>query len=199
MFEDLDRGSREGPRPKSPCITTMTFSVMLDECALIDRHNIDTLRSCNKYFDTIEPSKFSPKAITMTKSSMNMNIKVFPRGSVHITGCRHLHDLRNLIDALGVLLQAAYDMPRTPKGISASLNMINVGTAWPHTIRLSEFAGACWAAGGYAEQPEKPPSCIVRHDATALAYKSGKMIVTGKTPAAIASTFAFVSGVLRKL
>lgn len=199
MFETIRRTTRVDGMPKPPYITTMTFTVLLDGCASVLQHDIQKLRACNTYFDTIEPSKFSAKAITMTKMSTNMNIKVFPKGSVHATGCRDLDDLQTLVECLCRLLHKAYDLSRIPSGTSASLNMINVGTTWPTPIRLTEFAKACWDLGGYAEQPEKPPSCIVRHDATALAYKSGKMIVTGKSPRDVASTFGFVSCILQKI
>lgn len=183
--------------PKMPryTISTMTFSVSLRGCETILRHDIERMRAVTSEFD-IQVSKFARNAVALKTIASSVNVKVFPRGSLHVTGCKTVDQLRDVVRRIIDLLTATYDDVTDPCVDSAALNMINIGTAWPFPIGLSRFADACRDMNVFAEQPERPPSCIVRRSATAFVYKSGKMIVTGKTPHACAETCAFVATIL---
>lgn len=176
-----------------PSITTMTLTVTLNECDHLIAHSLPQLREHNQggYFRTIDVSKFSSKAVALVTTS-SLTIKLFPKGVVHITGCKDIDDVAELIACIIDLMQRAYNAQNITCH-SVAINMINVSATWTQPIRLTQFADACRDVGGYAEQPEKPPSCIVRQTGgTALVYKSGKMIVTAKTPDAVTTMFRFL-------
>jgi TATA-box binding protein (TBP) (component of TFIID and TFIIIB) len=181
----------------SPSITTMTFSVVLQGCENLGAIRVQDIQAANHgTFESVQPSRFSPKAVSLVRKPVNL--KLFPKGSLHITGCRSLTDVLECIKSTCQVLRTAYGL-HIPGYRSVTLNMINVSATWPFGVRLSHFADLCRNAGGYAEQPEKPPSCIVRRSATALIYKSGKTILTGKSTACIAETFTFVSGLMHQI
>lgn len=195
-FQETDLSLEFLDPPLKRAITTMTYSITLANCDCIERLDIDLLSSVHSIF-TVERSKFSAYAAKLVAKERFpcISVKLFPKGSVHITGCKSANDAIRVSRAICDLLESAY--PGTsPRPLTYTLNMINIGLTCPFTIHLTRFADACRAHGGYAEQPEKPPSCIVRRKATVLVYKSGKMVVTGKSPESCAEAYAFVMKVL---
>lgn len=184
--------------PEKRGITTMTFSALLDgfdvSAALFDPAHCNVSSPFK-----VEKSPFSKVALKLTAPEKypSLSLKVFSNGSVHVTGCRTEDQVRDVLRDVCALLRTAY--PDTaPRIKSWSLNMLNIGLACPCRIRLGLFADECRRRGAVAEQPEKPPSCIVRHDATVLVYTSGKMVITGRSVDACAASYAFVMHVLEK-
>ena len=205
LFRELDRLDAEvsGVKPTKRVITTMTFSITLHGCDHLTR--LDPQHMAEHHLHTahgrvvIEPSKFSAYAVKVVARDAfpTVNVKVFPKGILHITGCKSTYQLEDVVAMICDILRTAY--PGTvPLIRTATLNMINLGITCPFNVRLTSFSDACRREGAYAEQPEKPPSCIVRHYGTVLIYKSGKMVVTAKTIEDCYKAYGFVIKTLNK-
>lgn len=170
-------------------VTTMTCTATLRDIANTSRIHPDDFAGCRSFVASV--SKFSQYAVQLKSTRYaSANLKYFPKGRVHVTGCRNATEVDTI---LGDLCGAV----NSPGIENLSLNMVNLSVTYPEKIILSSFTEACSRAGSYAERPEKPPSCIVRREnSTALVYTSGKFVVSARTADAAADMYAFVLSIL---
>lgn len=201
FYEGLDRVDATLPhtmRPLRRLVTTMTltahmsgFTVPFLYAREFQNTSLDVV---------VEQSKFARQALKMTSSDLfgSASIKVFPNGSIHMTGCKTYDQCLRIVQTVCDVLQEAFP-DQHPHVERVTLNMINLGITGSQRILLGKLAEACRQRGVYAEQPEKPPSCIVRHTATVLAYTSGKMVITGGSPEKVLETYALMYDLLQNM
>lgn len=167
-------------------VSTMTWSAKFAGFGDVIRHDLDRVRPvCDAEEIEAVQSKFSRNAIALSMPNSSLAIKLFGRGSVHVTGCKTIDAITTVLERIGHLLQRIYGLETFPVLEDARLDMINVQLAWPRPLDIQRFATWVRTAGGFAEEPEKPPAVIVRLQdcrATAFAYRSGKFIVSARSP-----------------
>lgn len=163
------------------CVTTMTYHAKLSGCE--DLQYLD----CSK-FTHAKPSSFTRCALDIDIGLDKLRVKLFPKGSVHVTGCKSEQDAIAAVNKVIQALQQAYAISAEIQALD--MVMINIRTLFEDPPQLDEIAKACESLGAAAEIPERPPSCLVRYQgATAMVYKSGKVILSAKSPESALSVY----------
>lgn len=193
-------------QPSRAHIPTISFNATLSGCGGIFRYDLATLRAAATVDDFFEVSrsKFSSSTIELkVRTIASLNVKLYTLGAVQVAGCKNHVEFMHAMQHLAVLLDRAYPASAPHRMTSPAggvIAMMNFNVAFPFGIRVTEFAREARRRGVYAEQPEKPPLCILRSShtatATAMAYKTGKIILSTKCPRACAALYATVLGIL---
>jgi TATA-box binding protein (TBP) (component of TFIID and TFIIIB) len=177
--------------PKHCHITTMTFVATLSRQDLVMSplvvRSICSYASDDTYFTTIAQSAFSASSIEFHSTLMpSVRIKAFNKGALQITGCKtHVQAMHSIVEVCRVL-SMYFDTPLEAVTMDVALMNVNVST---HTgINLTKCAQAARFRGILAEQPERPPSCILKIPGvngkmtTVLVYKPGKFTICAPSP-----------------
>ena len=177
--------------PKHCYITTMTFIATLSRQDLVLSplvvREICSYASDDPYFTTVAQSAFSASSVEFHSSIMpSVRIKVFNKGALQITGCKtHVQAMHTIVEVCRVL-SMYLETPIEAVTMDVALMNVNVST---HTgINLTKFAQAARSRGILAEQPERPPSCILKIPSakgkmtTVLVYKPGKFTICAPCP-----------------
>jgi TATA-box binding protein (TBP) (component of TFIID and TFIIIB) len=197
MFSRMERvdASLRNVAPPLQChVTTMTFVAKLSVSLPITTKVFEEMEMVyDDYWTTLEPCKFAPSSsFEMRSTSLpSVRVKLFNKGSVQLTGAKtHLEAMHTLVE-VSRLLASYMDEPVTVTHISLAL--MNVNVTLTTGIRLTRFAETVRANGVHAEQPERPPSCIVRlSKSSALVYKSGKFVLCATCSADAARLYGVI-------
>lgn len=193
--------------PQRCHVTTMTFTATLSHTFRVQPETIATFAGLDDdYFTAIGPSAFSTAAIEFVAASMpSIRTRLFNNGAVQLTGCKShveaMHTLAELCRVLSGSVGAAVEAE------TMKCALINMNVVLETGIRLSVFADAVRARGYIAEQPERPPSCILKlpsiarqKPVTVLVYKAGKFVICGaSTPQDVALAYERVMRVCDEL
>lgn len=183
-------------------ITTMTFVASLSKELTVRHRAIEDLRSFgdgDPFFTTIGPCAFSNTSAEFHSESMpSVRTKVFNKGALQITGCKsHVEAMYTVSEVCRVL--SAYAGERI-EAVSMHIALINLNVTVEYGIRLTRFAVAMRDQGILAEQPERPPSCILKIPSlttqkvtSVIVYKPGKFVICGApTPEDVAKAYELV-------
>ena len=202
MFDAITDTNASLQNIPSQCnVTTMTFVATLSHRDLRVTEGViaDLGALEDPYFTSIGPSAFSQSALEFHSLEMpSVKIKLFNIGALQITGCKsHVQAMHSIIETCRVL--STYI--ETPvEAIKMETVLINVNIQVHDGVNLTKFACAARARTIFAEQPERPPSCILKVPGTkmttAMMYKSGKCTICAGTPQDIARTYALVMNIL---
>lgn len=180
------------PPPKHCYITTMTFVATLSRQDLVlNSQVIETLGAYaehDAFFTSIGPCAFSPSSVELHSATLpSVRTKLFNKGAVQITGCKtHVHAMQTLAEVCRVLSDY---LETQVEAVTMGIALINVNVGVHDGINLTRFAHAARSRKILAEQPERPPSCILKIPSrcrgkmvTVLVYKPGKFTVCGCSP-----------------
>lgn len=188
--------------PRRCHITTMTFTATVSHAepirdAFIDQLQRDAHR--DPYFTTIGPSAFSKSAVEFYAASMpSVKTKLFNKGALQLTGCKsHVEAMHTIVEVCRVLSASC---GHEIEALTMSCALINMNVTVDATIRLSRFADAVRAKGWIAEQPERPPSCILKYPSrvpgkvvSGLVYKTGNFVICGApVPRDVSDTYRYI-------
>lgn len=196
-------------RPVRAHVTTMTIIGKLSGDisflgSMASRHNMGYNQTkCCRLLELVEesaffdpaPSGFSKKALQLKAKTLSASIKIFPIGSIQITGIKSQPELAWVLDEVCRLISSV-DASCGVVCESFEPVMINVGIATTTGFNLENILHIVLGIeDGYAEMAERPPLCNVRLPcgngtySTLMVYKSGKIIMSGKTPGRIATAY----------
>lgn len=196
-------------RPVRAHVTTMTIIGKLSGDitflkSMASRHNMGYNQAkCCRLLELVEesgffnpaPSGFSDKALQLKAKTLPASIKIFPIGSIQMTGIKSQPELAWVLDEVCRLISSV-DASCGVVCESFEPVMINVGIATSTGFNLENILHIVRGIeDGYAEMPERPPLCNVRlpcgngTHSTLMVYKSGKIIMSGKTPGRIAIAY----------
>jgi len=189
-------------RPARAHITTMTMHGKLDGdikflMSMKDRNlpgwnrakccRLVELAESSDFF-TMTPSQFSKTALQMKAKTLSASIKIFHKGSFHITGIKSQPELLWVLDEACRLISSV-DATTGVTVQSFDIAMINVSVATTTGFNLENLLNiANRMDETFAEMPERPPSCNVHlpvgdgKNVTSMIYKSGKIIMSGSSP-----------------
>jgi TATA-box binding protein (TBP) (component of TFIID and TFIIIB) len=199
---DTDMSLRTIPVPKQWYITTMTFIATLSyrDLRVTPRVIEDLGARRDTYFTTIGPCAFSPSSVEFHSSAMpSVRTKLFNKGSLQITGCKsHVQAMHNIVEVCRVV--SSY-VGMSVEAVSMSHALINVNITFHDGINLTRFARAARTLRIVAEQPERPPSCILKIPCdekmcTVLVYKPGKCTICAPHPIDISRVYSIVMRIL---
>lgn len=203
---DANNALRTIPPPKHCYITTMTFVATLSHQDLVlNPHVIENLGSYaenDAFFTSIGPCAFSPSSVELHSAELpSVRTKLFNKGAVQITGCKtHIHAMQTLVEVCRVLSQY---LEAPVEASTMNIALINVNVGVHDGINLTRFAHAARSRKILAEQPERPPSCILKipsryqgKTVTVLVYKPGKFTVCGCSPEDVSRAYAQVMEIL---
>lgn len=185
-------------RPPKRChVTTMTFTARLTYAPKITRAFIDALTERaaeDPYFCGVGCCDFSGSVMEFKTAYLpSVNMKLFNDGAVQMTGCK------NHIEALMNVTELCRCLGSDATVTTLTLILLNMSVTLDDPIQLSKFASSIREAGYTAEQPERPPSCIVRvpsivptRTATALVYKTGNFVMCAACPGDVVSLYRIV-------
>jgi TATA-box binding protein (TBP) (component of TFIID and TFIIIB) len=155
-----------------------------------------TLARDDPYFTSIGPCAFSPRTVELFADAMpSVKTKLFNKGALQLTGCKsHVEAMHTIAEVCRVLTTCC---GKEIEALTMSCALINMNVMLDTTIRLSRFADAARARGVVAEQPERPPSCILKRPSTVagksvtgLVYKSGSFVICGaQDPRDVSGTY----------
>ena len=196
-------------RPVRAHVTTMTIIGKLSGDitflkSMSSRHNMgyNQTKCCriievaeeSDFFD-LAPSGFSNNALQLKARNLSASIKIFPIGSIQMTGIKSQPELAWVLDEVCRLISSV-DASCGVVCESFEPVMINVGIATRTGFNMENILNvALGIEDGYAEMAERPPLCNVRLPcgngtySTLMIYKSGKIIMSGKTPGRIATAY----------
>jgi TATA-box binding protein (TBP) (component of TFIID and TFIIIB) len=115
-----------------------------------------------------------------------MAIKLFKNGSIHVTGCRSVVAFAAAADDLCTMLRVFSDTPHRLN--TAEIHMINATYSVDRSLPLATLRSACLDAGIgsasyepdiYAALRVKIPLPASEHKATAIAFKTGCIMLSG--------------------
>lgn len=182
-------------------VTTMTFIATLShqdlrvtESVIVDLGALE-----DPYFTSIGPSAFSQSSVEFHSLSMpSVKIKLFNSGALQITGCKsHVQAMHSILETCRVI--SAYI--KTPvEAVKMETALINVNIRVHDGVNLTKFACAARSRAIFAEQPERPPSCILKVPGTkmttVMVFKSGKCTICAGTPQDTARIYQLVMDIL---
>lgn len=190
-IEDSNAALRTIAPPKHCYITTMTFVATLSRQDLVLTppivREICSYASDDAYFTTIAQSAFSASSVEFHSSiAPSVRVKVFNKGALQLTGCKtHVQAMHSIVEVCRVLSMYL----ETPiEAVTMDVALINVNVSTHTGINLTKFAGAARSRDILAEQPERPPSCILKIPGangkmtTVLVYKPGKFTICAPSP-----------------
>lgn len=191
MFDAIDTTNRSlrHIRPPHRChITTMTFTATLSHAVDIRGDFVRRLEDHARddpYFTAVGPCAFSSCTAEFVARAMpSIRTKLFNKGALQLTGCKSHVEAMHTISEVCRVLTAFYGTPVEAETMACAL--INLNVTLDTGIRLSPCADAARARGYVAEQPERPPSCIIKFPSavpsksvTGLVYKTGKFVICG--------------------
>lgn len=200
-------------KPPARChVTTMTYVATLSCDIHITARVIETVSELkDAYWTTVGPCKFTPSAIEFHAASLpSIRVKVFNKGAVQITGAKShvevMHTLVEVCRVLGVLTNAAVE------ALTMDLVLLNVNIMLDFDIKMTRFAHLARERNIHAEQPERPPSCILKipctkppiprgkqkdaYTSTALVYKTGKFVICAASPQDVSVLYTTIMTIL---
>jgi TATA-box binding protein (TBP) (component of TFIID and TFIIIB) len=146
-------------------------------------------------FFNLTPSRFSKTALQMKAKTLSASIKIFHKGAFHITGVKSQPELLGVLDEACRLISSV-DASTATAVQSFETAMINVSVATTTGFNLENLLTISNEMNDvYAEMPERPPSCNIHitvddgAHVTCMVYKSGKIIMSGKTPQRLALAY----------
>jgi len=195
--------------PKRCHITTMTFVATVSRPVQLYKDAIQkfsALQDTDPYFTSIGPCAFSETSVEFHSNAMpSVRTKLFNKGAVQITGCKsHVEAMFTLTELCRVV--SAYYGDQTPvEALTMDIALINANVTIDRGIHLTRFAQAARSRGITAEQPERPPSCILKIPSgastqkyvTVLVYKPGKFVICGAAcPHDVSTSYGMVIDLL---
>jgi len=206
MFNSMHQLSQtHAYSPARAHVPTISFNAKITGCESIFRYDIDALRAVPSMFDTIATSDFSNSTVRLATSTLHSVVaKLFTHGSVQVSGCKNHIECVHVLQSMCQLLDAAYpggEQHRTFEGIRVTMFNMNISNEFG--VSLTTFAREARSRGMYAEQPERPPSCILRVkegavQTTAMVYKTGKIVLSTKTTEQCLAMFTFIYAILNE-
>ena len=209
MYDAIEKidVSLEVARPPKYCyLTTMTFVATLSSSDLKITpqmiEDLGTYAASDEYFTSIGPSAFSSSTIELHSTSMpSVRTKLFNKGSLQITGCKsHVQVMQSISEVCRVLSEY---LETTVEALTMVVALINANIGIHDGINLTRFAQAARERGILAEQPERPPSCILKmastlpgKTVTVLVYKPGKFTICAASPEDVAAAYSTVMSIL---
>lgn len=149
-------------------------------------------------FFEAQASKLSAKAVRVKAPTMSsVDMVFFPSGSIKVTGFKSHVELLFVLEKLLVVIRDTHTMEEL------RVAMVNMTVAVPSGVNLIAFQKAVRARGGYAEMPERPPSCTVKLEAedkktniTGMIYSTGSFIVSAPRLCDIPVMYRYVFDIL---
>ena len=214
MFDAIiekDRSLTTLAPPKRCHITTMTFIATLSRPVQLYKDAIQkfsAMQGSDPYFTAIGPCAFSDTSVEFHSDAMpSVRTKLFNKGAVQITGCKsHVEAMLTLTELCRVV--SAYSGDQTPvEALTMNIALINANVTIDKGIHLTRFAHAARSRGIIAEQPERPPSCILKIPSastqkyvTVLVYKPGKFVICGAAcPEDVSTSYGLVMDLLESV
>ena len=172
------------------------------------------LAVCDSKFDLLDPAKAKPSQPfdnQLTFKHGTKSIKMFTNGTVHATGCKSTREFEEVAHELADFLQAAMDVSPTFGTVirlyEPTLCMLNLNADLGREIKIRRLHDALLERGAVASyDPNTYPGLkILLGYATILLFKSGKIIISGKTddgrstPEGVARAAAYVCDVFGAL
>lgn len=197
-FSDITKINLELPdshTPKhAPRITTCTFVVKTTKPLDLSPSAFWEPVGFDEFF-SLAKSKLSPHAVQLKVGSMpSVDVLVFPSGSIKAAGFKSHVELIFVLECLLCRLHQDCQFD------AVQVVMINVAVTVPVCVVLQDFFAAVRQRGGYAEQPERPPSCTVKFNSTtAMVYSTGNVIVSASCFANVSIMYRFVMDALTSL
>lgn len=211
MFHEMhetDTRLRALAIPKRCHVTTMTFVATVSRPVQLYKGTIErlaTFEEADPYFTTIGPCAFSETSAEFHSNRMpSVRTKLFNKGAVQITGCKSHVEAMHTLTELCRVLTAFYGSGDPVEALTMDIALINVNVTIDQSIHLTRFASMARSRGIIAEQPERPPSCILKIPsvvqgkyATVLVYKPGKFVICGACrPRDISASYDLVMTIL---
>jgi len=182
-IENKNKSLRTTLPPKQCYLTTMTFIATLSRQDVVvgPKMVMDLGGYEDDYFTCIKQSAFSSSCIEFhSQLAPSVRVKLFNKGSLQITGCKtHLSALQSILEVCRVL--STY-LKTTVDVVTMGIALMNINVETQTGINLTRFAQAARAREIIAEQPERPPSCILKLPTTVLVYKPGKFTICAGSP-----------------
>lgn len=167
-------------------VTTITFVAKLSESTCIRPETLESLHAMegiDTFFTTIGPCAFSKACVEFHSALLpSVRTKLFNKGALQITGCKSHLEAMHTISEICRVLSTFYGHPI--EAVSMDIALINLNVTLDKGICLTKCALAMRQKGIIAEQPERPPSCILRFPGetkttTMIVYKPGKFVICG--------------------
>lgn len=209
MFDamhDVDSKLLNLKPPKRCHVTTMTFVATVSHSLTITQEVIDELACIDDpYFTTIGDCAFSSSCVELHSLLLpSVRTKLLNHGALQITGCKsHVEAMHTIAEVCRVL---SYYTGEAVEALSMDIALINLNTTIERGIHLTRVAEAARVKGIMAEQPERPPSCILKVPSssnqpnalvTALIYKPGKFVICGaRTPHDVSLMYTHIMQIL---
>ena len=210
MFDDIFETNstlRTLHVPKRCHVTTMTFVVKMSKELPITEATVDalhTFQDTDPFFTTIGICAFSKSCVEFHSIYIpSVRTKVFNKGALQITGCKsHVEAMHTISEVCRVL--SAY-VNEDIEALSMRIAMINLNVTLDQGVRLTQCAQAMRQRRVIAEQPERPPSCILKiprqtresKPTTVIVYKPGKFVICGaSTPRDVSNAYKIVMNTL---
>lgn len=130
------------------------------------------------------------------------SIKVFKNGSIHVTGCTSPAQFLEVATEVCRLLDLCCNEDTTTRITDFDVHMININFAAGRCLLLQDLRDTCLARGHTAiYDADVYPGLKVKlgegnNKVTALVFKSGKIIMTGKDPTQLATEQRHIAEVL---